>query len=213
MSDHLDKMRNERAEFQKGNLISVEHTDPVEVFHEWYKNADHLKCSDPHAFVLSTVHNDQPSSRIVYMRDLNKEGIIFYTNYLSRKGNEMAKNAKVSALFYWECAERQVRVEGVVEKVSPAVSDSYFAGRPRVSQIGAWASEQSIEIPDRIALDERVAYFEKKFPGAVPRPPHWGGYIIRPSYYEFWQGRIGRLHDRICFEKNEKGWRVYRISP
>ena len=213
MSDHLEKMRNEREEFLKGNLSAISHSDPAELFNEWYKDAFHLKCKEPHAFVLSTCVNNQPSSRILYMRDLADNGFTFFTNYLSQKGEEIDVNNKVAALFYWDCAERQVRIEGTVEMADSKVSDDYFASRPRGSQVGAWASEQSKEIPARATLDERVKFFEEKFPGTVPRPPHWGGYIIRPSYFEFWQGRLSRLHDRICFEKSEKGWRTYRISP
>lgn len=153
-----------------------------------------------------------PASRVVYLRELVQEGFIIYTNYLSRKGTEVTENKNVALLFYWECLERQVRVEGVVEKVDPLISDDYFAGRPRISQIGAWASEQSSVIPDRKTLEDRVAFFEKKFPTTVPRPPHWGGFLIKPTYFEFWQGRLGRLHDRICFEK-ENDWQSYRIAP
>lgn len=214
MTDHLDEMRNKRNDFTKGNLDQVKHPDPFLFLGEWYREAHEKNCPDPHAFVLGTVsETGQPSSRIVYMRELLEEGIIFYTNYLSRKGKEAANNEKVSALFYWDCTERQVRIEGTVEKIDPQLSDDYFAARPRISQIGAWASEQSSEIPDRATLDERVEYFEKKFPEVVPRPPHWGGYLIKPHYFEFWQGRLGRLHDRICYEKQNDGWRIFRISP
>jgi pyridoxamine 5'-phosphate oxidase len=153
-----------------------------------------------------------PASRVVYLRELVEEGFIIYTNYLSRKGTEVTENKNVALLFYWECLERQVRVEGLVEKVDPLISDDYFAGRPRISQIGAWASEQSSVIVDRKTLEDRVAFFENKFPTKVPRPPHWGGFLIKPSYFEFWQGRLGRLHDRICFEK-ENDWQSYRIAP
>jgi len=213
MTDHLDKTRNQRSDFSKGNLDGISHPDPMLFFSEWYREAHEKNCADPHALVLSTVSNNQPSSRIVYMRDLLEEGFIIYTNYLSRKGEEITANNKVSALFYWDCTERQVRIEGEIEKIDTQISDDYFASRPRISQIGAWASEQSKEIPDRKTLEEKVNFFEEKFPGIIPRPPHWGGYLIRPHYFEFWQGRVGRLHDRICYEKQESGWRIYRISP
>lgn len=214
MTDHLDKTRNQRTDFTKGSLDQVKHPDPFLFFSEWYREAHEKNCADPHAFVLGTVSKDgQPSSRIVYMRELLSEGIILYTNYLSRKGKEIAAHKKVSALFYWDCNERQVRMEGEIEKVSEELSDDYFASRPRISQIGAWASEQSQEIPDRAALDERVKYFEEKYPEKVPRPPHWGGYLIKPNYFEFWQGRLGRLHDRICYEKIDDHWKIFRIAP
>jgi len=213
MTDHLDKTRNERNDFSKGNLDATSHPDPMLFFSEWYREAHEKNCADPHALVLGTVSNNQPSSRIVYMRDLLEEGFVIYTNYLSRKGEEIDLNNKVSALFYWDCAERQVRIEGSIEKIDPLISDDYFASRPHMSQIGAWASDQSKEILDRKTLEEKVKFYEEKFPNKVPRPPHWGGYLIRPHYFEFWQGRVGRLHDRICYEKQNDAWRVFRISP
>lgn len=214
MSDHIDKTRNQRNDFTKGNLDDVKYRDPLLFFNEWYREAHEKNCADPHAFVLSTVSKSgMPSSRIVYMRDLLEEGIVFYTNYLSKKGEQTELNPQVAVLFYWDCTERQVRIEGTIEKVSEELSDDYFASRPRISQIGAWASEQSKEIPNRETLDERVRLFEEKFPDRVPRPPHWGGYLIKPQYFEFWQGRVGRLHDRFCFERSENGWKIYRVSP
>lgn len=213
MTDHLDKTRNERSDFSKGNLDDAKHADPMLFFSEWYREAHEKNCADPHAVVLSTALNNQPSSRIVYMRDLLEEGFVIYTNYLSRKGTQIDANNKVSALFYWDCTERQVRIEGTIEKIDALISDDYFASRPRISQIGAWASDQSQEIPDRKTLEEKVKFYEEKFPNKVPRPPHWGGYLIRPNYFEFWQGRVGRLHDRICYEKQGSAWRIYRISP
>ena len=186
----------------------------MKLFSVWYQEAIEKSCADPHAVVLTTATRDgKPSSRIVYMRDLLQEGVVIYTNYTSRKGVEITKNPNVALLFYWDCCERQVRIEGQVEKIDPLISDDYFAARPRISQIGAWASEQSTVIPDRASLEERVAFYEKKFPNEVPRPPHWGGLIIEPTYFEFWQGRLGRLHDRICYEKSEANWSTYRIAP
>lgn len=203
-----------RYDFEKGKLDDFKHSNPLLLFNEWYQDAHEKNCADPHAVVLSTVSADgQPSSRIVYMRQLLEEGLIIYTNYLSRKGNEIDGNQKVSALFYWDCCERQVRIEGTAIKVESQISDDYFAARPRLSQIGAWASEQSSEIDNRASLEERVAFFEKKFPNEVPRPPHWGGYLIQPHFFEFWQGRVGRLHDRLCYQKQADSWKTYRIAP
>jgi pyridoxamine 5'-phosphate oxidase len=147
------------------------------------------------------------------MRELLEEGFIIYTNYLSRKGAEIGVNQKVAGLFYWEVLERQVRIEGEAVMVDAAISDDYFEGRPRLSKIGAWASEQSTEIESRSTLEERVKFFEEKFPNEVPRPPHWGGYLIVPNYFEFWQGRQGRLHDRLCYKLEEDKWLKYRIAP
>lgn len=207
-------MHNDRYDFQKDKLEDFKHNDPLLFFQEWYQEAKEKDCADPHAVVISTVdETGQPSSRVVYMRDLLEEGIVIYTNYLSRKGSEITDNPKVSLLFYWDCCERQVRIEGIAEKVDPTLSDDYFANRPRISQIGAWASEQSSEIEDRATLEQRIKHFEEKYPNEVPRPPHWGGFLIQPQYFEFWQGRLGRLHDRLCYEKNGDDWNKKRIAP
>lgn len=209
-----ESKHTERRDFLKGALADVPFQDPMKMFSTWYQEAQEKDCAEPHAVVLSTVGPDnKPSSRIVYMRNLVEEGFIIYTNYKSRKGNDITDNPNVSLLFYWDCCERQVRVEGVVEKIDAQLSDDYFNGRPRISKIGAWASEQSQPIENRKVLEDRVAHFEKEFPNKVPRPPHWGGFIIRPKYMEFWQGRLGRLHDRICFEAAENTWDIYRIAP
>jgi pyridoxamine 5'-phosphate oxidase len=205
---------SDKYQFNKGKLESFKYEDPMLFFNEWYQDAQENKCAEPHAMTLSTVSSKgQPSGRIVYMRELMAEGIGVYTNYLSRKGEDILKNPNVSALFYWDCLERQVRIEGVAEKMQGQLSDDYFAQRPRISQIGAWASEQSSEILDRKSLEERAKFFEKKYPKVVPRPPHWGGFLIRPVYFEFWQGRLGRLHDRLCYTKNGSDWQQARIAP
>ncbi len=212
--DQADKKKIDRADFLKGKLEDVVYTDPMKLFSNWYQEAIEKNCADPHAVVFTTASLEgKPSSRIVYMRELLEEGVIIYTNYTSRKGTEIIENPNVALLFYWDCCERQIRLEGQVKKIDPLISDDYFAARPRISQIGAWASEQSSVIPNRASLEERVAFYEKKFPNEVPRPPHWGGLIVEPTYFEFWQGRLGRLHDRICFEKEENDWATYRIAP
>lgn len=210
----INKKHIERSDFLKGELTEIAFNDPLKMFSVWYQEAHEKNCPDPHAvvFITSTLKGF-PSSRIVYMRELLEEGFIIYTNYLSRKGTEISENPNAALLFYWDCCERQVRIEGTVEKIDPLISDDYFDARPRMSQIGAWASEQSQPIPDRQSLEDRVAFFEKKFPTKVPRPPHWGGLLVKPTYFEFWQGRLGRLHDRICYEKEESNWSSYRIAP
>jgi pyridoxamine 5'-phosphate oxidase len=214
MADHIDKTRNDHHDFEKGNLQDFKQDNPFFFFSEWYEDAHEQNAADPHAVVLSTVDKTgQPSSRIVYMRELLEEGFIIYTNYLSRKGAEIGVNQKVAGLFYWDVLERQVRIEGEAVMVDAAISDDYFEGRPRLSKIGAWASEQSTEIESRSTLEERVKFFEEKFPNEVPRPPHWGGYLIVPNYFEFWQGRQGRLHDRLCYKLEEDKWLKYRIAP
>ncbi len=212
--DHIDKLKNEHEDFLKGSLSDKVLNDPQILFDQWYKRAHESACKSPHSVVLTTASIEgKPSSRIVYMRDLSKTGITIYTNYKSRKGKEIVENPNVSLLFYWEELERQVRIEGEIRKIDPNISDKYFASRPRISKIGAWASEQSESIENRVFLEDRVAFYEEKFPNKVPRPPHWGGLIIEPDYYEFWQGRKGRLHDRICFEKENSTWCNYRIAP
>jgi len=204
----------DRRDFDKGKLDGVGHSNPLLFLNECYQLAQKKNCADPHAIVLSTVASDgHPWSRIVYMRDLVDEGIIFYTNYNSFKSVQIDGNHKVAVLFYWDCIERQVRIQGTAHKVPAELSDTYFAARPRLSQIGAWASDQSSEIESRKILEERVAMFEKKYPDVIPRPPHWGGFIVKPSRFEFWQGRLGRLHDRICYEPAENGWRIFRLAP
>lgn len=212
--DKANKKKIDRADFLKGKLEEVEHTDPMKLFSVWYQESIEKNCADPHAVVFTTATAEgKPSSRIVYMRELLEEGVIIYTNYKSRKGSEITDNPNAALLFYWDCCERQVRMEGQVKKIDPLISDDYFAARPRISKIGAWASDQSSVIRDRASLEERVAFYEKKFPNEVPRPPHWGGLILEPSYLEFWQGRLGRLHDRICFDKEGSNWNNYRIAP
>lgn len=211
--DHLDKTRNDHSDFTQGELKDYL-ADPMLMFQKWYQGAHEKQVPSPHAMVISTVNeNGQPSSRVVYMKEVLEEGLVFYTNYHSRKGHDLAENQKIAVLFFWEGTEQQIRIEGTVVKVDAELSDDYFASRPRISQIGAWASDQSSEIDSREALEQRVIDFEKKYPNEVPRPPHWGGYLIKPHYFEFWQGRLGRLHDRICYRKVEDSYKVTRISP
>jgi pyridoxamine 5'-phosphate oxidase len=209
----FDHIKNNHSDFLKGELKDYL-SNPMLMFKKWYQGAHEHNCVSPHAMSISTVDsNCQPSSRTVYMKELMEEGIVFYTNYNSKKGKDLKLNPKIAALFFWDCTEQQVRIEGEVEKVPEELSDDYFASRPRISQIGAWASEQSSEIENRDALEERVDFFKKKFPNVIPRPPHWGGYLIKPHYFEFWQGRLGRLHDRICYTKEDNNWSIKRISP
>lgn len=203
-----------REDFLKGKLEDIETLNPMEMFSKWHEEAIENDCFEPHTVTLSTSSKDgKPAARIVYLREQDDEGFIFYTNYTSRKGIELVDNPHVALLFYWPCTERQVRIEGVVSKISEARSDEYFESRPRISKVGAWASQQSQRIEDRKTLEERVAAFDKKYPNEVPRPPHWGGLIVKPTYFEFWQGRKGRLHDRICFEGADKKWQVFRLAP
>ncbi|MGB0882918.1 MAG: pyridoxamine 5'-phosphate oxidase [Vicingaceae bacterium] len=189
--------------------------NPIEQYGVWFEEAVNAQLLDPYAMSLTTVSDEgQPSTRIVYMRGIENEGFVFYTNYNSTKGKDLEVNNKVALNFFWGELERQVRVEGLVEKVSADVSDAYFNKRPRESQIGAWASSQSEEIENRKQLEEQVAFYTEKFKGVdVPRPSHWGGYVVKPVKVEFWQGRPSRLHDRIIYTKKGNSWSLSRVSP
>jgi len=190
--------------------------NPFVVFSEWLQQAESGGVEMPEAMVLSTIDaNGNPSSRMVLLRGMNERGFIFYTNYHSRKSREIERNHKVSLLFYWETLGRQVRIEGMAEKVSDEVSDGYFRTRPRENQIAAWASDQSEPVPDRETLEDRFRMMKKKFSGKpVPRPPHWGGYLVIPRRFEFWQQGEHRLHDRIVYELQSDGkWERYRLYP
>ncbi|MFD1552855.1 pyridoxamine 5'-phosphate oxidase [Putridiphycobacter roseus] len=211
--DHLDSTRNDHKDFLKGSLEQFL-PNPLLMFQKWYQTAFEKNCPSPHAMVISTVSAiGQPSSRVVYMKEVLEEGLVFYSNYKSKKGRDLESNPHISALFFWEVTEQQVRLEGKVIKIAPEMSDAYFASRPRISQIGAWASHQSETIQNRAALELLVEEFEAKYPNEVPRPPHWGGYLIEPHYFEFWQGRLGRLHDRICYVRKGEDWEIKRIAP
>ena len=155
-----------------------------------------------------------PCARIVLLKSFDENGFVFYTNYNSRKGNELEENARACLLFYWSALWRQVRIEGTVERVSAAESDQYFHSRPVGSKVGAWASEQSTAVADRAALDQRFQEFSSKLGDDVPRPPHWGGYRVKPSVIEFWQGQENRLHDRLRYTLQEDGaWLIERLAP
>ena len=189
--------------------------DPVEQLRLWYAQAEQAGCTEPNAMTLSTVGADgAPDSRIVLARGIDAHGITFFTNRESAKGREIAGDPRVSVVFAWLELHRQVRIRGTVTRADDAVSDAYFAGRPRASRIGAWASPQSQPIADRQDLDRRIAEVEERFAGAdVPRPGHWGGFVVSIDRVEFWQGRPSRLHDRFVYERAGSGWDVRRLAP
>ena len=189
--------------------------DPVIQFQNWFEEYKVLNIKDYNAMAVSTVNNGLPESRIVLLKEIRDEGFVFYTNYASAKGKALAENPNISALFFWREQERQVRITGSVEKIAPIQSKEYFETRPYLSQIGAAASEQSSPIASREALESKFNAFTEKYPegSVVPMPENWGGYIIRPVKYEFWQGREGRLHDRLIFSKDEEAWTLSRIQP
>ena len=193
---------------------SVE-SNPFKQYAVWFEEAVNSEILDPFAMCLSTVGlNNQPSSRIVYMRDILDDGFVFYTNYLSQKGKELLSTPKAALNLHWGELERQIRIEGDVVKVSEEVSDKYFAARPKKSQIGAWASAQSDVLTTREELEQHVLKYTARFKDIeVDRPKHWGGYVLKPTKIEFWQGRASRLHDRIVYNKEGAEWKLRRLSP
>lgn len=192
--------------------------EAAELFDHWLKQAIERNNPEPYAFTLVTATpTGYPSGRVVYLRALEDDGrLVFFTNYDSEKAHHIAETGKASALFFWPMSERQVRIKGQVSKAPAELSDAYFAGRPRDSQIGAWASHQSSIIASRKEMDQRFDEMRRRFANEaeIPRPAFWGGYIISPVEYEFWEGRKSRLHDRVVYEKGEtENWRIKRLSP
>ena len=189
--------------------------DPIAQFRVWFDEARQANLLDPNAMALATVGAaGVPSVRTVLLKDIDAHGLVFFTHYDSPKGHDMAARPIVGLLFYWAELERQVRVTGPVERVPSSESDAYFASRPRDSQIAAWAARQSSELPDRATLERQYDALKRKYDGhAVPRPPEWGGYRVLPERMEFWQGRPGRLHDRLLYTKEGDAWRRVRLAP
>lgn len=191
--------------------------DPVEQFRQWFAQALEVGITEPNAMTLATVTaGGTPAARIVLLKGVEAGGFVFYTNYDSHKGEELAVNPNAALVFWWESLFRQVRIEGEVEKVSARVSEAYFQSRPKGSQIGAWASPQSRTIPGRAFLDARVESLEKQYAGeeVLPLPENWGGYFVRPVMIEFWQGQTNRLHDRLRYSRLPEGdWKLERLAP
>ena len=205
-----------RQDYRIGELLeSRSSSEPWELFSSWFEIARNTKILEPNAMILSTVTQDgQPTSRVVLLKDFDQSGLVFFTNYLSQKGEQLAYNPRASILFWWEPLQRQIRIEGEVVKIDEEESDTYFQSRPYGSRLGAWVSEQSQKIVDRTVLEKRQIDFEKKFAeGNVPRPDHWGGYRLAPNKFEFWQGRSNRLHDRLPYQMQQKAWTRTRLAP
>lgn len=200
----------DRFTLNESNILE----NPFQQFKLWLSEAIKNEEYEPNAMMLSTVDAElQPHSRMVLLKELTDEGFVFFTNYEGNKGLQILHNHQVSLLFFWPVLERQVRITGVAEKIAEQVSDEYFKIRPFLSQIAAWASPQSRKIPSREYLDKQFELYKHQFGAKVPRPPFWGGFLVRPKTFEFWQGRPDRMHDRLLYTKNDQQWEIYRLAP
>jgi pyridoxamine 5'-phosphate oxidase len=208
-------LKAERLDYQKNQGLDLSNLikNPFEQFQHWFDFAVDVDAFYANAMALSTVHDNKPSSRVVLLKEMDEKGFVFFTNYTSAKSKEIDENKNAALLFFWKELERQIRIEGVLEKVSEENSNEYFRTRPRDSQIGAWASPQSTTIT-RAELEKRVEEFTTKFEGQeVPRPDFWGGFRLVPTRFEFWQGRAGRLHDRFVYENKNGVWEIGQVAP
>ncbi len=210
-------MKDLRTEYRKSTLDSQSvDRDPIVQFDRWFTEAVKATIAEPNAMNLATISEDgRPSSRIVLLKGIAGGKFMFYTNYQSQKGKELEKNPTCALNFFWPDLERQIRIEGVAQRLDATTSENYFQSRPRASQVSAWASPQSSLIRDRSILEERVKEIEKRFEGkdVLPKPHQWGGYGVEPFEIEFWQGRLNRLHDRIVYTRIEGEWRINRLAP
>jgi len=213
----MKDLSNYRKTYKKDELLESNISDnPMEVFQKWFFEAEKMESGEANAMNLSTIGFDGfPKNRIVLLKRFTWEGFIFYTNYNSEKGKAIAKNLNVSLSFFWQTLERQIIIKGIAEKLPKNLSDGYFESRPDGSKIGAWASDQSEIINSRAELDDKLSAYENKFrESEIPRPKHWGGYLIKPISIEFWQGRPNRMHDRIRFTlQDDFSWKIERLQP
>ena len=210
-----EKITQIRRSYMTGELDESHlHPDPIVMFGQWMNAAVESGIDEPNGMALATVSADGvPAVRIVLLRAFNERGFVFYTNYESAKGREIAANPRAAATFWWQPLERQVRISGRVEKISREETEAYFRTRPRGHQLSAWASQQSLPVPGRETLAARAAEVESLFPGDVPLPDFWGGYRIVPDRIEFWQGRENRLHDRFVYRRDGEHWTATRLAP
>ena len=210
----LQEHRDNHSEFDRGGGIGFTTNDPHELFNRWYEEVSEMNEDEPNAFSLTTIDsNGRPTSRIVYLKDIIDGKFVFYSNYNSDKGKAIESNPNVHVLFFWRSASRQVSIHGTCNHTSREVSEAYFNSRPRGSKIGAWASNQSDVLENRMDLEASVKKFEEQFPDEVPCPPHWGGFEIEIDRFEFWQGMPSRLHDRLIFKKEGDSWKQHRKQP
>lgn len=217
MTVKKETIENLRQDYRSASLSEKDVAgDPISQFAKWFAEALDGGLYEPNAMTLATsTHDGKPSARIMLLKGFDKTGFTFYTNYLSRKGKEISKNPSASIVFFWAELERQVRIEGTLEKISKEESEKYFHSRPKESQIGALASQQSQVISGREQLDKSLTDLTEKFADKdVTKPAYWGGYILKPQIVEFWQGRTGRLHDRIVYKRADKNnWKIVRLAP
>ncbi len=216
MGDEVLSVQDSRKDYSRFRLEETElDPDPIGQFHRWFEEATLCEVPEPNAMTLATASAaGQPSARIVLLRGYDARGFVFFSNYDSRKGKDLRVNPQAALVFHWHDLERQVRIEGMVERTAPAESDAYFLGRPAGSRLGAWASRQSEVIAGREVLEQRVRDLELEFAdGPIPRPENWGGYRLVPSVLEFWQGRPSRLHDRLRYTRAAGRWVIDRLSP
>jgi len=206
-------LSHHRRNYIKHELIEKNvAANPFEQFAQWFDDAGKSEVIEPNAMTLATATgNGKPSARIVLLKSFSEEGLVFYTNYGSRKGTEISENQQGAILFYWDVMERQIRIEGSITKVDAKISDSYFLSRPTESQLSAIVSKQSHVIPSRQFLEDKLV--EVRNAGIIKRPVNWGGYILQPNYFEFWQGRANRLHDRLVYELENGSWKLKRLAP
>lgn len=210
----MKSIKDLRTDYQKSELNVKDLTEePITLFQQWLSQAITYS-NDANAFVLSTVNsNAVPSSRVLLLRDATEKGFSFFTNYSSRKSQEIEVNPNVCMNFFWPEMERQVRINGSISRLSEQESDDYFNSRPYESRIGAWCSPQSQVIESREVFENKIQELKKKYPNEVPRPENWGGYTIVPNEIEFWQGRASRLHDRFLYNKEGENWTINRLAP
>ncbi len=215
MDEIRNKVKNLRRDFANVELSEAScPDDPIVLFRDWLHQAIESEIKDANAFTISTYANGEVDSRVVLIRDIYEEGLQFFTNYGSNKGKELAEHHQAAVNFFWADLDRQLRIKVKVEKLNKVESDEYFMSRPRESRIGAWASKQSARLESRAHLEAEVERLTKEFEGKeVHRPDFWGGYLAKPYYYEFWQGRPSRLHDRIAYELKDGKWQKSRLYP